>query len=133
MIKRYISILASLIMLSISLPVASATTTITFSCVPLEVDVSEVRAQVLCAEPIPVYRGGYPQDNGYAVKYFAVSLDDSNWSGRFIQVADIAIASGMPVLYSYTSGDYSGESFGCDRTNCRQPWAFTLVKTAWTP
>lgn len=133
MIKRCIVVFLLLLVLSTTLPAESASTTKILNCVPLEVAVLDNHAHVLCAEPIPTYRGGYPLDNGYAVKYFAVPLSDNNWSGRFIQVADIALASGMPVRFSYTSGDYSGESFGCDRTNCRVPWAFTLVKTSWTP
>jgi hypothetical protein len=133
MIKRRIVLLAILLVLSTSMPVAGADTTKTYNCVPLEVAVLDNRAHVLCAEPIQAYRGGYPLDNGYAVKYFAVPISDRNWSGRFIQVADIAMASGMPVRFNYTSGDYRGESFGCARTNCRVPWAFTLVKTSWTP
>ena len=133
MIKRCIVILALVLVLGIALPAVGAGATKTLACVPLEVAILEDDAYVLCAEPITAYRGGYPLDNGYAVSYFAVPLSDSNWSSRFIQVADIAMASGMPVIFSYTSGDYSGELFGCDRTNCREPWAFTLVKTSWTP
>jgi hypothetical protein len=133
LVKRSILLLAVLLELATFAPAAGDGSAVTFTCVPLEVVVLDASARVLCAEPITVYRGGYPLDNGYPVKSFAVSLSDSNWSGRFIQVGDIAMASGMPILFSYTSGDYKGESFGCNRTDCRVPWAFTLVKTAWTP
>lgn len=133
MIKYFVAVLMIALLLGASMPTAGAAGPVTFTCVLLDLEVLDVRAQVLCAEPITVYRGGYPLDNGYAVKYFAVPLSKTDWSGRFIQVADIAMASGMPVRLSYTSGDYSGESFGCARTDCRTPWAFTLVKTSWTP
>ena len=133
MIKRYILVLAVLLALSTSMPAAGAGSTVTFTCVPLEVAVLDASVRVWCAEPIIKYRSGYPLDNGYAVQYFAVPLSDSNWSGRFIQLGDIAVATGMPIRFAYTSGDYRGESFGCNRTDCRVPWALTLVKTGWTP
>jgi hypothetical protein len=133
MIKLSIVVLVVLLALGTSMPAAGAGSAVTFNCVPLEVTVLDASARVLCAEPMTKYRPGYTVDNGYAVKYFAVPLTDGNWSGRFIQVGDIAMASGMPIRFSYTSGDYSGEAFGCDRTDCRVPWVFTLVKTAWTP
>lgn len=105
-----------------------------YNCVPLEVVVLSNRVHVQCAAPAPKTRGDYPTDTGDAVKFFAVSLSaNQDWVNRFIQIADIAIASGLTIRYSYTSGDYSGESFGCARQDCRNPWGFALDKIATVP
>lgn len=105
-----------------------------YNCVPLEVAVLSNRVHVECAAPAPKTRGGYPTDTGDPIKFFAVSLSaNQDWVNRFIQAADIAIASGLTIRFSYTSGDYSGESFGCARRDCRKPGAFALEKVASVP
>jgi hypothetical protein len=89
---------------------------------------------LLRAAPAPKTRGGYPTDAGNAIRFFAVALAaNPDWSNRFLQLADIAIASGLTLRYSYTSGDYSGETFGCARHDCRTPWGFALVPRASVP
>jgi hypothetical protein len=111
-----------------------------YNCVPLEVAVLRSgppkvhRVHVQCAAPAPKTRGGYPTDSGDAIVFFAVSLSaNQDWVNRFIQIADIGIASGLTIRYSYTSGDHSGESFGCARQDCRNPWGFALEKIATVP
>src|ERR1700737_2782951 len=77
-----------------------------YNCFPLEVAVLDTRVHVQCAAPAPKFRGSYPTDTGNPVIYFAVSTsDDQDWVNRFIQIADIAITSGMPIRFSFTSGD----------------------------
>src|ERR1700730_1816385 len=79
-----------------------------YNCVPLEVAILDTRVRVQCAAPAPKCRGSYPTDTGNAVIYFAVSTsDDQEWVNRFVQIADIAITSGMPIRFSFTSGDFS--------------------------
>lgn len=104
-----------------------------YVCVPLEVSVLDNRAHVECAAPAGKTRGGYPVDTGHAIVYFAVPLTDTAWAGRFIQVANLSMTSGMPMLIRYASGDYSGEAFGCARGNCRTPEAYSLRRTAHVP
>lgn len=130
--KRMIVVFAVILILVSSIPTAGADFSRDFNCVPLEVSVLDNRAHVLCAEPSD-HRGGYPVDNEYRITYFAVPLSQEDWSSRFVYVGNIAMAAGMPIRFSYISGDYSGEAFGCLRTDCRVPWAFALVKTAWSP
>ena len=133
MVKKTLLILAAVLALGSSVPAAGAALSKDFNCVPIEVAVLDNRAHVLCAEPQPKYRGGYPVDNGDRIAYFAVPLSDANLSSRFIQVGNTAMAAGITIRFSYISGDYSGEAFGCDRANCRVPWAFALEKVAWSP
>ena len=104
-----------------------------YICVPLEVSVLDNRAHVECAAPAGKTRGGYPVDTGHAIVYFAVPLTDAAWAGRFIHVATLSMTSGMPMLIRYASGDYSGETFGCARGNCRAPEAYGLQRTAHVP
>jgi hypothetical protein len=105
-----------------------------YHCVPLEVAVLDARVHVECAAPAPKTRGAYPVDTGHAIVYFAVSLTgDAEFANRFIKMADLAITAGLPIHFLYTSGDYSGEAFGCSRQNCRTPWAFSLVRTTTLP
>lgn len=104
-----------------------------YVCVPLEVSVLADRAHVECAAPAGKTRGGYPVDTGHAIVYFAVPLTDAAWAGRFIHAANLSMTSGMPMLIRYVSGDYSGEAFGCARTNCRAPEAYGLRRTAHVP
>ncbi len=100
-----------------------------FSCVPLEVQENTNLAQVLCAAPSK-FRGGYPIDTHHTITYFAVPMNNPIFAKRFIQLANIAITAGFTLRFSYTSGDYSGESFGCNRGNCRSPWSFGIEKRA---
>ena len=105
-----------------------------YNCVPLEVSVLDNRVHVQCAEPAPKTRGSYPKDTGHSIIYFAVALSsDQAWVDRFIQTANISINTGLPLRFGYTSGDYSGEAYGCVRANCRKPWAISLLKTAVVP
>ncbi|MBM3744311.1 MAG: hypothetical protein FJW34_00765 [Acidobacteria bacterium] len=114
----------------VAVPTLSA---VDYNCVPLEVALLENRAHVLCAEPAPKTRGSFPVDTGHAIRYFAVPYTDTQWAERFIRLSNIAITSGLVIRFSFTSGDYSGESFGCVRDNCRKPWAFALLRTAVVP
>ena len=131
---KYMHMLAVGVALAINITVLSSASAVDYNCVPLEVAVLDKRVHVECAEPAPKTRGSYPTDTGNAIRYFAVSLSNNQeWVNRFLQVADIAITSGHPIRFSFTSGDYSGEAFGCSRTNCRKPWAFSLLKSTVVP
>src|SRR5215468_4614871 len=105
------------VVLGISISILSPAHAADYNCVPLEVavikDPSQARVHVLCAE-LNTGPGNYPTDTGNAIQFFAVSLSaDPGYVKRFIQTADIAITSGLTIRFSYNSGDYSGESFGC--------------------
>jgi hypothetical protein len=105
-----------------------------YTCIPLEVATLDNRVHVECAEPAPKTRGSYPTDTGHSIRYFALSLSaNQDWLNRFVQMSTIAINSGSPIQFSFDSGDYSGETFGCARTDCRKPWAFKLLKDARVP
>jgi hypothetical protein len=104
-----------------------------YSCVPVEVAVFADRAHVECAAPAPKTRGSYPVDTGHSIVYFSVSKSDSDWAGRFVHVANLAMASGLPMIIRYRSGDYSGEAHGCVRSDCRTPEAFSLRRTTRLP
>ena len=104
-----------------------------YSCVVLEVAILQNRAHVLCAEPPVKSRGGYPRDTGHPIMYFALPLSDGDYTNRFVNVSNLALQSGHTMFFSYTSGDYSGEAYDCDRANCRKPWAFGLEKFPSTP
>ena len=120
--------------LVITVAAVSAASAVDYNCVPLEVATLDNRVHVECAEPAPKTRGSYPMDTGHSIRYFAVSLSaNQDWSSRFLQVANIAITSGNPIQFSFTSGDYSGETFGCSRTDCRKPWSFKLLKSVRVP
>jgi hypothetical protein len=121
------------IALGIAMAMAGGAIADDYSCVPLEVAVLDNRAHVRCAEPPPKSRIGYPRDVGYPIMYFAAPLSDPEWANRFIQMANVAMTAGRTIRFSYTSGDYSGEPFGCARIDCRTPWAFALEAVASTP
>lgn len=104
-----------------------------YNCVPLETAVFGNRAHVLCAAPAPKTRGSYPVDTGHSIQFLAVPLSDQEWAGRFIRLANIAETSGLILRVRFTSGDYSGESFGCDRDDCRKAIAFSLLKSGTVP
>lgn len=101
-----------------------------YNCVVLETLVTGDSLRIECAEPATLTRGSYPVDTGHRIRAFAVDrFDDTAWVDSVLEMTDLAIASGMPIRFSYQSGDYSGESYGCSRNNCRKPTAFNLVKT----
>jgi hypothetical protein len=104
-----------------------------YNCVPLETSVFGNRAHVLCAEPAIKTRGSYPVDTGHSIRFLAVPLSDKEWAGRFIRLANIAETSGLIFRVRFTSGDYSGESFGCVRQDCRTAIAFFLLKSGTVP
>ena len=131
---RYADVCAIGIALVVNVTSVSAASAVDYNCVPLEVAVFDNRVHDECAEPAPKTRGSYPTDTGNSIRYFAVSLaDNQDWVNRFLQVTNVAINSGRPIRFSFTSGDYSGETFGCSRTNCRKPWAFILLNDAHVP
>ncbi|MDH5178254.1 MAG: hypothetical protein OEZ39_19700 [Gammaproteobacteria bacterium] len=104
-----------------------------YSCVVLDISIMADRAHVLCAEPPIKSRGGYPKDTGHQIMFFALPLSETENTGRFIQMANTAIITGYTMLFSFTSGDYSGETYGCNRVNCRKPWMFALESRPSTP
>jgi len=124
---RIVTIIAGLITLGVP---AFA---VDYNCVPLETAVFSNRAHVLCAAPAPKTRGSYPVDTGHSIRFLAVPLSDTEWAGRFIRLANIAETSGLILRVRFTSGDYSGESFGCARQDCRKAIAFTLLKSGTVP
>ena len=104
-----------------------------YSCVPLETAVFSNRAHVLCAAPAPKTRGSYPEDTGHPIRFLAVPLSDPEWAGRFIRLANIAETAGLILRVRFNSGDYSGESFGCSRQDCRKAIMFALWKAGTVP
>jgi hypothetical protein len=105
-----------------------------YKCVPVEVAIFDNRAHVACADPGTRWRPGtYPVDHGDAIQYLAVPLSEQQWADQFIRLANIAETSGLVMQVSFDSGDYTGDSFGCDRRNCRRAKAVTLMKTAFIP
>ena len=104
-----------------------------YSCVPLETAVFNDRAHVLCARPAVKTRGDYPEDTGHSIRFFAVPLSDAEFAGRFIRLANIAETAGLILRVRFNSGDYSGESFGCSRQDCRKAIMFGLWKYGTVP
>ena len=126
--------LAAGMVVSLALAVPPSVHAVDYHCVPLEVAVLEKLAHVECAAPAPKTRGGYPEDTGHAIRFFAVPLSENQeWIERFIQIAGIAITSGRPLRLSFDSGDYDGEAFGCRRQDCRTVRAFAILRTAIVP
>ena len=117
----------------ISLAATESAKAVTTSCVVLDVTILQDRVHVLCAEPPVKSRGGYPVDTGNRIQYYALPMDNSEYTNRFIQIANIALISGHTMFFSYTSGDYSGEAYSCSRDNCRKPWSFGLEQIPSTP
>jgi len=103
-----------------------------YNCVVLSVTQLTDRIEVSCGQPGPT-RGDYPADTGYLIQSFAVPLTNADFAGRFAQLANLAMTAGIPMWLRYISGDYGGESYGCDRKVCRTPVGFALVKGAIVP
>jgi len=128
------TILSALILLGLGTALGAPAVAEQYFCTPLEVAVLQNRAHVLCASPVGL-RCGYPQDppgSGQYIRYFAVPLGstaaEKAWSNRFIQMGKLAQTSGLTLIFQYTSGDLSGEAFGCARGDCRNPWSFAVIK-----
>ena len=103
--------------------------TLTCNCLPIEILEADNRFHVLCAEP-KSQEGGYPLDGSDRIQFFAVPKSDTEFARRFVHITQTALISGLVVQFLYTNGDKSGEAFGCVATNCRKPFAFSLLATS---
>lgn len=100
-----------------------------YNCLPAELLDEPDHFRVLCAQPSG-FEGGYPRDGADQIQVFAVPKSDGDFSKRFEYVVQTALAAGVVVQLNYTSGDVSGNVFGCASSNCRKPWAFGLLAPA---
>ncbi len=112
-----------------ALAVASATAmaqTRRYHCLPTQVEDEAAAVRVTCAEPTPP-EGGYPWDGYDRIREFAVAKSNDAFASRLLDLAHVALTAGLIVQFQYTSGDTSGESYGCGASRCRRPTVFALL------
>lgn len=136
----FVAIVAALA--SLAGPAAAAR----YNCVPVTLAEEAKRLYVQCAEPSG-YEGGLPKDGGamlfaftspsgpdvvttvatqYRIRYFSVRKSDADFSGRFADLVQTALLSGLVVQFIYQNGAFDS-TIGCNIDDCRVPTAFGLL------
>jgi hypothetical protein len=108
-------------------PVTAAT--LTYHCLPVNVEENLVALLVTCAEPSG-FEGGLPWDGMNRIRRFGVAKSDTTFGPRFLHIAQTALTAGMIMRLQYTSGSSSGNPFGCDASDCRRPTVVGLLAPA---
>lgn len=126
---------ASIGMLALATTSEASATPIMYACVPTQVSADEMTVQVRCAFPSQVRLDpapSYPKDGTVEVRSFGILLwSNAAWARRLQQLADIAMASGLALVFEYDPG---AVTYGCgDANNCRVPKAVYLMPRARVP
>jgi len=107
---------------------------ISVNCTPDQVgqsDVGTINSRIF------IHCNPAAKDGSTAVAYFAVPTsgndDQANTATKLMEIGKSAMVLGKTVNVSFTSGDPSGSSYGCDPSNCRPPHAFYLAGTGPIP
>lgn len=77
------------------------------TCTPSNLAVYDTRVHVKCVESV----GG--------IQWFAISTADSAKAARVLSIINSAMVTGRPLFINYNPTDTSGDSFGCQASDCR--------------
>lgn len=95
-----------------------------YNCIPVSTGQIASRVHVQCSQPV--------LDGSASIQYFALPTtgngDEAKTANRFLAVAMTALSSGKPIVMMFSSGDTSGDAYGCWNGDCRKPSAFFLLK-----
>jgi len=83
-----------------------------FRCTLRDVVVFGNRVHCQCTTTTP--------DGSSNIRYFAVPTTDAKLADRLLTIGTTALVSGRRFIAGYTSGDASGNSFGCNSKDCRK-------------
>ncbi len=108
---------------------SAAAATLTYHCLPVNVEEHSVAFLVTCAEP-SLFEGGLPWDGTKRIRKFGVAKSNTTLGPRFLHIAQTALTAGMVMRLQYTSGSTSGLPFGCDASECRRPHVVGLLAPA---
>ena len=112
--KIFILLVFLVVQIALGLPTFAAD----FVCEPTEVAVYKSRIHVKCSTSAT--------DGQATIWFWAVSTADTDHANHFLSTATTALIAGRNLKISYTPGDTSGQSFGCQANDCRVPWAITI-------
>lgn len=85
-------------------------------CTPINTATYTSRVHVKCSE------------NRNGIRYFALKATNASAAARFLTVSNAALLSGKKLKVLYDTNDTSGQSFGCNRTDCRTARGISLIK-----